>query len=98
MHNEILTKRQLIDVEESIVREKKKYERTYLGMYIRFNRRRKKLSIEELARRSKTVSAHISSIERGRIKNPNINTIYKICNALEISGDHIFKIISDDMG
>lgn len=97
MNSNLMTKRQLADVEESIVREKKKCERTYLGMYIRFQRRRKQLTITEVAQRAKIVNAHLCSIELGKIKNPNVETVYKICSVLDISGDNIFKIIEDDL-
>lgn len=57
---------------------------TEIGNRIRFYRRERKLSQEELALRSDLHPSYIGQLERG-LKTPSIDTIYKITKSLDIT-------------
>lgn len=50
----------------------------------------KGLSQRELAKLAKTNHVQISRIEKGE-QMPKANMLYRICNALDISMDYVFK-------
>ena len=54
------------------------------GSYIRHIRKKIGLTQTHLSEESKVTRAVISSIERGKIKNPHLNTVIKISNALNL--------------
>lgn len=54
------------------------------GERIRNLRQERKLSLKELSRKSGLSVSYLSEVERGR-KTPSLNTIDKLCNALNIS-------------
>jgi len=61
-----------------------------VGQRIREYRLKKGLSQEELAHRAELHTAHLGRIERGE-KNPTLESIEKIANALEISFEELFS-------
>lgn len=65
-----------------------------IGNRIRVYRNRRKLTQADLAKRANCHISHIGNIERGR-KVPTIETVYRICNALDLSLETLFKNITD---
>ena len=59
-----------------------------IGSRIKAARESKKLTQEELAELTGLTNNYISNIERTRSK-PSIETLVKICNALEVTPDYI---------
>jgi len=59
-----------------------------IGIRIKSKRESKKLTQEELAELTGLTNNYISNIERTRSK-PSIETLIKICNALEVTPDYI---------
>ncbi len=57
---------------------------TEIGNRIRFYRKERKISQEELALQSDLHPSYIGQLERG-VKTPSINTVYKITKSLDIS-------------
>lgn len=70
----------------------KKYKDMLLGIGHIFKKYRKdmRLTQEELAKSLKMERKHISAIENGR-QNMTIETLCKLCNALNISVVDVFK-------
>lgn len=64
-----------------------------VGERIRYYRIQKELSQEALAHESGLTPAYIGQIERGQ-ENPTVNTLNKICTALDISISEIFDFDS----
>jgi len=62
-----------------------------LGERIKLIRTRKNMTQNELAIKCDFEKASMSRIESGR-SNPTIQTLYKICNSLEI---HIIELFKD---
>ena len=65
------------------------------GERIRFLRNQKRLSQEELAFNAGINPAYIGHIERG-LKCPTIDTLNKICSALEVSLSYFFDFDSEN--
>lgn len=65
-----------------------------VGEVIREFRLSKKLSQEKVAELSGLDRTYISLIERGK-RQPTIQTIFKIANALEVSPSEIIKTIQE---
>lgn len=59
-----------------------------IGLRMKTARESKKLTQEELAELTGLTNNYISNIERTRSK-PSIETLIKICNALEVAPDYI---------
>lgn len=55
------------------------------GKKVRELRKANNLTMSELAKKSGTASSYISDLENGKIKNPSINKIEKIAEALGVS-------------
>ncbi len=55
-----------------------------LGKQIELSRKKQQLSQAQLEQRSGIKREYISRLERGKLKNPTINTIMKIANGLEV--------------
>lgn len=64
-----------------------------IGNRIRQLRNRKGFSQEKLAELSNLNTSYIGQIERGE-KNPSVDTVYSIANALDIDISQLFKNIS----
>lgn len=64
-----------------------------LGMRIRYLRKSKHLSIEDLALEASINKNYLSDLERGR-RNPTVNVIEKIALALDTNLENLFKGIS----
>lgn len=64
-----------------------------LGMRIRYLRKSKHLSIEDLALEASINKNYLSDLERGR-RNPTVNVIEKIALALDTDLENLFKGIS----
>lgn len=61
-----------------------------LGARIRFLRKNRNLSIEDLALIADVNHNYLSDLERGE-RNPTINVLYKIAKALEIKLEVLFR-------
>lgn len=64
-----------------------------LGMRIRYLRKNKKWSIEDLALEADINKNYLSDLERGR-RNPTLNILDRIAVALDINLEELFKGIS----
>jgi|GEM_PF-678282 len=64
--------------------------RTRLGEKIRFLRKARRLSIEDLAFATNTHPSYLSDIERGR-RNCTVDSIEKICAGLDIKPEQLFS-------
>lgn len=62
---------------------------TQLGQRIRELRTGRQMSQEELAFKSQISPAHLGQIERG-LKNPTVDTVFKIASALDVSIAELF--------
>ena len=62
---------------------------TQLGMRIRYLRKKKGLSQEDLALDSGVNKNYLSDLERGT-RNPTINVLEKIANTLEVTLSELF--------
>lgn len=65
-----------------------------LGLYIKEERKRQKLSQEELGYRSGVSRSHVGCVERGE-KKPGIDMIKKLSKGLGIKYEDLFKITKD---
>ncbi|WP_051204644.1 helix-turn-helix domain-containing protein [Butyrivibrio sp. VCD2006] len=65
---------------------------TEIGNRIRFHRKERKISQEELALQSELHPSYIGQLERG-VKTPSIDTIYKITKSLDITMSDFLKNI-----
>lgn len=61
------------------------------GKKVRELRKANNLTMSELAKKSGTASSYISDLENGKIKNPSINKIEKIAEALGVSLAELVK-------
>ena len=61
-----------------------------LGMRIRYLRKQRKMSIEDLALESEINRNYLSDLERGT-RNPSIDIIAKISIGLKVTIEEIFK-------
>lgn len=61
-----------------------------IGRNIRWRRKKARLSLEELAYRASLDTSHIGKIERG-CWNPNLQTIARIAEALQVSPRSLFN-------
>lgn len=68
---------------------------TNIGKFIRRTRRKAYLSQKNLALLTDHSLAYISSIEHGKV-SPTIDTLYKICEVLEISVCDLFILNDSD--
>ncbi|MGH4117192.1 helix-turn-helix transcriptional regulator [Clostridium sp.] len=64
-----------------------------LGEKIKKYRIKNKIGVNELGRKINISGAYISSLENGKKKNPSINVLLRICDALKIS---MFDILEGD--
>lgn len=65
-----------------------------LGLRIRYLRKEKNLSIEDLALEAEINKNYLSDLERGR-RNPSINVINRLAKSLEITLSELFIGIID---
>ena len=65
-----------------------------LGMRIRFLRKSKNLSIEDLSLECEVNRNYISDLERGT-RNPTIEVISKIAKGLDVSIEELFRGIDN---
>lgn len=65
-----------------------------LGQRIRKYRKERKLTQEELSNKCKLHPTYIGQIERGE-KNPSVESVYKICQALDIEITTLFEHLAD---
>lgn len=63
---------------------------TQLGMRIRYLRKQKGLSIEDLALESNVNKNYLSDVERG-MRNPTVVVVERIASALEVDLSTLFK-------
>ena len=61
-----------------------------LGMRIRYLRKEKKMSIEDLALEAEINRNYLGDLERGK-RNPTLEILTKIAIALEVNLDELFK-------
>ena len=63
---------------------------TQLGMRIRYLRKERKMSIEDLALASNVNRNYISDLERG-MRNPSLDILNRIVEGLHITLEELFK-------
>lgn len=63
-----------------------------IGEKIQKIRNKKGLTQEELARIASVPYTTLAKIESGQVKNPTINTLIKVANALETTLDELIKL------
>ncbi len=63
---------------------------TQLGMRIRYLRKQKHLSIEDLSLQANINRNYISDLERGK-RNPTTKILSKICRVLDCSLEFLFQ-------
>lgn len=63
-----------------------------IGDNIRFIRKSKKISLNELARRAQMSSGYLSELENNISSNPTMDKLQKIAKALDVSVDEFFKV------
>jgi transcriptional regulator with XRE-family HTH domain len=62
-----------------------------IGKNIKITRQKKKLSLRGLAEKAKISKSTLSDIETGKVINPNITTLEKIADALDIPLNYLLK-------
>ena len=65
-----------------------------MGMRIRFLRKQRKLSIEDLALEANVNKNYLSDLERG-MRNPSLKILSRIASALKISMSELLKGIEE---
>lgn len=72
------------------------YQRTSLGLYLRYARKCSHLTLQQVAKLSGVSDAAIVNIETGRSKNPRVDIALKICKALGIEGNKLMEVVTSD--
>lgn len=62
-----------------------------LGARLRTKRQEKKLTLNDVSKKSGISLQTIMNIENGKMKYPWTQTLYKICNVLDIELDELLK-------
>lgn len=65
-----------------------------VGDVIRYLRKRKGISQDVLSGLADIGRTHLSMIERGR-RTPTLETLFKICGAMELSVSDLLKMVED---
>ncbi len=71
-----------------------RYQRTPLGLYLRYVRKRNHLTLRRLEEISGVTGAAIVNIEMGRSKNPRVDVLSKLCRALGIDGNTLMEVVN----
>jgi len=72
------------------------YDHRVMGRVIRQQRERRKLTQEVFSGFAALTRSHLAMIERGQ-KNPNVATLWKIAEALEIPLSELFRLAEEEM-
>lgn len=72
------------------------YKREIIGIVIREYRKRKSISQEVLSGRADIPRSHLSDIENGKVI-PRLDTLWAICDALEVSPSKIISVVEEYM-
>lgn len=67
------------------------------GRRILLSRKDLKINQEELGERSGISRGHIAKIERGEVKNPTIDIVYRLADALGVSRAYLLGITEDPL-
>lgn len=70
---------------------------TERGKRVLLSRRDLKLNQHQLAERSGISRGHIAKIERGEVKNPTIDIVYRIADALGVSRAYLLGFTDDPL-
>lgn len=70
------------------------FDNSAVGIVIRNLRKSKKMSQEVLSGLTGLARSHLSMIENGE-KHPNLETVWRIANTLEISPHELIKAVED---
>ena len=70
--------------------------KTIFGLTLKQVRKEKGISQEKLAYKGDMDRAHMSSLERG-LSNPRLETLFRICEILEISPEDFIRRMTDKM-
>jgi transcriptional regulator with XRE-family HTH domain len=54
-------------------------------------RKFKKISISQLSYKSRVARGYITELEQGKYENPGLQTICKLCKALEVTPNELIK-------
>ncbi len=67
------------------------------GTVLRNHRKKRNMSQEKLALEANIDRTYISSIERG-IRKPTVNTLFSLCNALEVKPSEVVREVEEEYG
>lgn len=72
------------------------YDHKVMGHIIRQQREKRKLTQEVFSGFAALTRSHLAMIERGQ-KNPNVATLWKIAEALDMPLSELFRLVEDEM-
>ena len=72
------------------------YDHRIMGRIIRQERERKQMTQEVFSGFAVLTRSHLAMIERGQ-KNPNVATLWKIAQALDMPLSELFRLVEEEM-
>ena len=73
-----------------------KYDHRIMGRIIRQEREKKQMTQEVFSGFAVLTRSHLAMIERGQ-KNPNVETLWKIAQALDMPLSELFRLVEEEM-
>ena len=72
------------------------YDHRIMGRIIRQEREKKQMTQEVFSGFAVLTRSHLAMIERGQ-KNPNVATLWKIAQALDMPLSELFRLVEEEM-
>lgn len=72
------------------------YDHRIMGRIIRQEREKKQMTQEVFSGFAVLTRSHLAMIERGQ-KNPNVETLWKIAQALDMPLSELFRLVEEEM-
>ena len=72
------------------------YDHRILGRVIRQERKKRQMTQEVFSGFAVLTRSHLAMIERGQ-KNPNVSTLWKIAEALDMPLSELFRLVEDEI-
>ena len=72
------------------------YDHRILGRVIRQERKKRQRTHEVFSGFAVLTRSHLAMIERGQ-KNPNVSTLWKIAEALDMPLSELFRLVEDEI-
>ena len=72
------------------------YDHRIMGRIIRQEREKKQMTQEVFSGFAVLTRSHLAMIERGQ-KNPNVATLWKIAQALDMPLSELFRLVDEEM-